>query len=825
MFQDAASMNSDFNHWDTSNITVMSELFSRATAFNGAIDQWDVSSVTDMRSMFNVASAFNQPIGDWVVSSVTNMFGMFFQADSFNAAIGGWDVSLVENMNSMFFEAGSFNADISGWDVSSVTDIRWMLANASIFNQAIGGWVIGNVTEMDNMLNNSGLSRENYDATLTGWATQAVQAGVELGAEGLEYCAEAERQILTDAPNNWTITGDALAADCSGPVVVEDLRILASNRSDFVFSDSGLDPAFSFKIEILPDKGQLLLDGVPVSVDEIISVLDIDSGKLIWSHSTDEHGYRYSEFAARIIDDVGVESDAFEIKIDLGAAFVDLSHDGEGWRFMTSPAIGETFASLLEPIYTQGIPGSNNPGAAFPNVYRIDQANYQWEVPGHMDEEIGIGEAYIVYVYSDDNGNGTPDGFPKRLLSGETWLNLSDGFEFTGLDYDPDPAGVNPDNFYLIGNPHPVSLDFCQMLIFLASEMSPSAHFWDPSANGGNGDYIAGTCVLPPAIHIAPFQAFWVQTFAVNPELSTGFFLETMEDGFFKEQSTSLQPGIANLDSGLENPFGEVLHASFEVAGEDGVFTNRAHLLFSDEGTFGMDRFDVPKLDASGLAQRWISLHTLDDNGKPYAFRSLPSDFGDQITIPMDIRTTEAGMYELTWELPPTLVFKRSYWLRDNHIGRVMELIEGGTYRFEVDVPSSVHSGWTDDSLPVPLHSSVHGKWTDESARFELLIADSGVDGRAELGNLPDRVSLAQNYPNPFNPSTIINFELPQQSQVRLDVFDMVGRQVATLIDGSQMQAGRHQVNFNASNLPSGIYMYRLQAGSSMLTRKLTLIK
>lgn len=90
---------------------------------------------------------------------------------------------------------------------------------------------------------------------------------------------------------------------------------------------------------------------------------------------------------------------------------------------------------------------------------------------------------------------------------------------------------------------------------------------------------------------------------------------------------------------------------------------------------------------------------------------------------------------------------------------------------------------------------------------------------------VPNDFALKQNYPNPFNPSTSISFNLPQSSKVTLTVFDMLGRKVATLLDGEQMQAARHAVRFNASALASGMYIYRLEAGTFVSTRKMMLIK
>ncbi len=83
---------------------------------------------------------------------------------------------------------------------------------------------------------------------------------------------------------------------------------------------------------------------------------------------------------------------------------------------------------------------------------------------------------------------------------------------------------------------------------------------------------------------------------------------------------------------------------------------------------------------------------------------------------------------------------------------------------------------------------------------------------------------LAQNYPNPFNPTTTIGYDLPSASQVSLKVYDVVGREVATLVNEAQA-AGEHTATFNGANLASGIYFYRLQAGNFVQTRKMLLVK
>jgi len=90
--------------------------------------------------------------------------------------------------------------------------------------------------------------------------------------------------------------------------------------------------------------------------------------------------------------------------------------------------------------------------------------------------------------------------------------------------------------------------------------------------------------------------------------------------------------------------------------------------------------------------------------------------------------------------------------------------------------------------------------------------------------NIPFRTELLQNYPNPFNPSTKIKYTLPKSDKVKIEVFNLLGQQVETLIN-KQMPSGSHEVVFTAKNLPSGVYLYRIQAGDYQEVRKMILLK
>ena len=83
---------------------------------------------------------------------------------------------------------------------------------------------------------------------------------------------------------------------------------------------------------------------------------------------------------------------------------------------------------------------------------------------------------------------------------------------------------------------------------------------------------------------------------------------------------------------------------------------------------------------------------------------------------------------------------------------------------------------------------------------------------------------LSQNYPNPFNPTTVIDYTIPKDAHVTLKIYDVLGREVETLINENE-QVGRYKVNFDGARLASGVYFYRLAAGSHVITKKMLLLK
>jgi hypothetical protein len=145
--------------------------------------------------------------------------------------------------------------------------------------------------------------------------------------------------------------------------------------------------------------------------------------------------------------------------------------------------------------------------------------------------------------------------------------------------------------------------------------------------------------------------------------------------------------------------------------------------------------------------------------------------------------------------------------------------------------------------LDLPIEAFLPG--TPDSAYIYFSVLGTGIEGQPTVGStfivddvvfsgsvtsvavdrtVPTSFSLDQNYPNPFNPSTTIEYALPDASQVRLEVFNAIGERVATLVDEEQ-DAGRYRAAFDASRLPSGVYLYRLAAGAQVSVRRMVLMK
>ncbi|MGA9406406.1 MAG: glycoside hydrolase family 44 protein [Bacteroidota bacterium] len=143
--------------------------------------------------------------------------------------------------------------------------------------------------------------------------------------------------------------------------------------------------------------------------------------------------------------------------------------------------------------------------------------------------------------------------------------------------------------------------------------------------------------------------------------------------------------------------------------------------------------------------------------------------------------------------------------------GRVWELSQSSSKIKEADTVGSI----SNNSFSYPLETA---------SIYHIVLQTSVATNVAEKNIVPDKFELSQNYPNPFNPSTTIAFDLAHQSFVLLRVYNILGQEVATLVDEVR-PAGKYREQWNASNLASGMYFYSIRTGSFAQTRKMLLLK
>jgi hypothetical protein len=201
-----------------------------------------------------------------------------------------------------------------------------------------------------------------------------------------------------------------------------------------------------------------------------------------------------------------------------------------------------------------------------------------------------------------------------------------------------------------------------------------------------------------------------------------------------------------------------------ESTGSDQTF-----ITFHPEGEFGADALDAKKLPSLVVDRPLIASM---DGGLAHHIQVLPLDMSSPIDIPLRITGVD---------------------------------------------PSRIHLELNTEALPAHLTASMSDEFV---VRISPVTTSTKDDERGTM----DEFALHPNYPNPFNPTTVVGFRLSVFGDVTLSVYDVLGREVAVLVDGP-MTAGSHSVTFDATGLPSGVYLVALEHAGQRVVRRMTLIK
>ncbi len=463
----------------------------------------------------------------------------------------------------------------------------------------------------------------------------------------------------------------------------------------------------------------------------------------------------------------------------------------EDFRVMASPTSGAVFDELLGNFWTQGFTGSDAPSGS-DNVWTWDEDIQAWAALSNQSiDNLEAGKGFLFYIFSDDSADGTPDGFPKRIsvsqFGGDGALN--------GATVDA-VSGLGDGDFFLAGNPFTSTIDWDSSAVS-KTNLSNTIYVYDAASsawltwNGTIGDANEG--------EIAPFQGFFIQGSGGSGSLSIGEGAISDSAGVFLKEIPA-DPKILKI------------HA------EAGDFTADAWLSFQEGGELGRDDFDA--LSLKPFSSSYLRVATIIENQDELKINALPIDYSEELYLPLSM----SGLLDAETAM---LSFEGledfegwSIAIKDLETDTVYPIHEEEELELEIQ---RVNEKATHASPIVP--NPVAAKSKTDGHRFQLILTPNTQVSSESEDALPAMLELQQNYPNPFNPVTTINYQLPQHSRVRLEVFDLMGRKVSTLIDGQSQAAGRYSVRFDASNLASGTYIYRLSAGRTHLTKKLTLIK
>jgi photosystem II stability/assembly factor-like uncharacterized protein len=261
--------------------------------------------------------------------------------------------------------------------------------------------------------------------------------------------------------------------------------------------------------------------------------------------------------------------------------------------------------------------------------------------------------------------------------------------------------------------------------------------------------------------------------------------------------------------------------------GSETGWTNSMDWIGSQYGWIGTDNDRIYRTTDGGSS--WTASSTTFGNSMAVSFiDELNGIAGGDGTD----RTTDGGV---TWSTSPAQVPGtafgsasvnlppgRWYFISGNEVYKTFD--QGNSFNLEYS-QANVYQHIAMEVVRVGVNDWICGYAVGDNGTITKYIEVYTItDVKTSTGLLPNEYSLMQNYPNPFNPNTVIEYSIPQSGFVTLEIYNLLGEKVASLVNGMQ-EAGRYEINFDASNFASGIYFYNLKSGSFNSVKKMLLMK
>mgnify|MGYP006276704163 CR=1 FL=1 len=618
---------------------------------------------------------------------------------------------------------------------------------------------------------------------------------------GLEYSSFFN---LAFAANKATYEGDAL-------LVKESTVTLEHSRLDTSSVVESTDGTINFKDTVSGAAG--FVDTTNVAGPDGV-------------YGTSDDGLRLRPYSAAIDagtpDTTGLALPATDITgarrvkgtIDAGAyeSGLNLTLNGdEGWRMMSAPLAGQSYNNLLDTLWIQSVTGGDtDQGSA--NLFTWNESSTSFATPGGLSEQPGSGKGFLTYVFSDQDYDGEPEGFPKTLSLTGSEPSSPAAIDVTSTDADNSGTFNGSEGWNMLGNPYatPISVDgIISAAESVNDQVNTTLYVWD----SGNNSYR----LLPEGGNhtIAPWQGFWLRYLATGVDGSFNLSRSDVKAGdamFYKpRRNQGKQEGelVLNLQAGKQ------LRSTYKV-------------ILDERSSKGLDRHDA--FSPQPISARYVRLFSRTE-GNSLAHNRIPPKVEDTVEVPLYLQSSTANENSLNhvnlqWNAE-ALPESWNLVLHDHLTGKRINLRDRDAYQFELneDKKESAQKNKPVQQLQIPeVTADSTGTAQETENRFTLIIGPGVALANAGHNSLPNKVKLHHNYPNPFNPATTIRYSVPEQSRVELTVYNSVGRRIKTLVRGTK-NPGRYRAQFNGSQLASGIYFYRLKVADQVKTRKMMLIK
>ena len=538
---------------------------------------------------------------------------------------------------------------------------------------------------------------------------------------------------------------------------------------------------------------------------DVVAAADVDDD-IAWfenngSQSFTEHTIAGSFNGARSVYAVDMDGDG-DMDV-VGAANADddiawfenigLEVSGNaGFRMLSSPVAGTIYDELLAPFWTQGITGADvTSGTA--NVWTYNAATSAWAALSNLTtDSYTAGAGILIYVFTDVDNDGDDD------VAGGVSVGIVNGTENSATV----SISTTASTWNLLGNPFVSTIDADQLfsdnsnytaVVYVYDDANSQYNTW----NGSTGDLSNGL--------ISPYQGFWIQSGGSGTSFSfTADSKSTSIGTFYRTMSDSSGSVAFQLSSGSYN--------------------TTAYLSFNIDALAGIDNADAYKLLPLGANDHLTSMFYVAEVALNTS--NLPYDITNPMTADMDVMLltaandsfyTNTGDVSMSWDIG-SMPDDMTIHLLDQITLDTVDIRAVGSYTFAlVEKGGFSATGSTSPALYPRIGQN----------RFKVLVNSITVSVDEEL--LPIQYALHQNYPNPFNPTTTLRYDIPNNSHVTITIYDMLGRQVRKLINQTQ-DAGFKSVIWNATNdfgkpVSAGVYLYKIQAGEFVQTRKMVLLK